>query len=198
MSMALDSLKQPLAGGESAARELAGLEGELMAIGRPPVNRPSVIDVNELVAQLAGVFERVLGAGIRTTLHLDAADPMVEAEAVQLECVFLNLAANSHDAMPNGGEFTVQTMSVDREVGMPPRRQRFVHVTVKDTGYGLFREARVRACDPFFSTRDGGADLGLTSAAMIARRYRGWLHIESSDSGTSIHIHLPALTPTTG
>jgi nitrogen-specific signal transduction histidine kinase len=94
--------------------------------------------------------------------------------------------------MPNGGEFTVRTISVDRQVETPPRRQRFVHVMVKDTGHGLFREARVRAADPFFSTREGGTGLGLTSAAMIARSYRGWLHIESSDSGTSIHIHLPA------
>jgi signal transduction histidine kinase len=194
--------------GESTRREFIELEGainsafhisrELMGLRTPSVSGPSVVDVNELVAQLEGVFERVLGAGIRTTLHLDAVAPLVEAEAVQLEWVFLNLAANSRDAMPNGGRFSVQTMSVDRQVGTPPRTQRFVHVIVKDNGHGLFGEARLRACDPFFTTREGATGLGLTSAAMIVRGHHGWLHIESTESGTAIHIHLPALTPTAG
>ena len=91
----------------------------------------------------------------------------------------------------------VNTASVDRPVGTPPRMRRFVRVTVTDTGQGLFGDARTRAFDPFFSTKEGAAGLGLTSVAMIVRNYQGWLHIESDHSGTSIHIHLPALRPLT-
>lgn len=202
--MSLDSLKQRLASGESADRELVELDGaidsafhigrELVTLGRPSGNAPSVVDVNELASQLEGVLARVLGPGIQISFQLDAADSLVEAEAVQLEWVFLNLAANSREAMPNGGRFTIQTTSVDRQAGAPARVQRFVRLTVTDTGHGLFGDARVRAFDPFFSTRDGAAGLGLTSVAMIVRAFHGWLHIESSDLGTSIHIHLPALT----
>jgi len=204
MSMTLDSLKERLASGESVDRELAELDGALdsafnigralVAIGELPLNGPSVVDINDLVAQLEGVLARVLGRGIEITLQLDAVDSLVEAEAVQLEWVFLNLASNSREAMPSGGRFTVQTTSVDRQVGTSARMQRFVRLTVSDTGHGLFGDARVRAFDPFFSTKDGAAGLGLTSVAMIVRTFHGWLHIESSDLGTSIHIHLPALT----
>jgi C4-dicarboxylate-specific signal transduction histidine kinase len=80
---------------------------------------------------------------------------------------------------------------------MPARKQRFVRVTVTDTGHGLFGEARTRALDPFFSTMEGAPGLGLTSVAMIVRNFQGWLHIETDSSGTSIHIHLPALGPIT-
>lgn len=204
--MSLDSLKQRLASGESPDRELVELDGaidsafhishELVALGKPSIPMPSVVDINDLVAQLEGVFARVLGRDIQTTLQLEAVDSLVEAEAVQLEWVFLNLAANSREAMPNGGRFTVQTTSVNRQVGMSLRPRRFVHLIVSDTGHGLFGDARIRAFDPFFSTKDGAAGFGLTSVAMIVRSFQGWLHIDSSELGTSIHIHLPALMPT--
>jgi signal transduction histidine kinase len=207
MSMSLDSLKQRLTSGESPDREVSELEGaidsafhisrELVAEGSPPAITPSVVDVNELVAQLEGVLARVLGPEIRTTLQLDAVDALVNAEAVQLEWVFLNLAANSREAMPDGGTLTIQTTSVDRPVGASSRVQRVVRVTVTDTGHGLFGDARARAFEPFFSTTEGAAGLGLTSVAMIVRSFGGWLHIETSDAGTSIHIHLPILGRTT-
>ena len=207
MSKSVDSLRQRLASGESTDRDFIELEGaidsafhisrELIAVGEPSRLDRSVVDINELVAQLEGVLTRVLGPNIRVALRLEASDSLVQAEAVQLEWVFLNLASNSRDAMPNGGSFTVHTTSVDRPAGMPARMQRFVRVTVADTGHGLFGEARTRALDPFFSTKEGAPGLGLTSVAMIVRNFQGWLHIETDSSGTSIHIHLPALGPIT-
>jgi signal transduction histidine kinase len=205
MSNLADSLRQQVPAAESTERDLIELEGaidsafhisrELIAVGEPSRLDHAVVDVNELVAQLEGVLARVLGPQVRLTLRLEATAAIVQAEAVQLEWVFLNLAANSKDAMPNGGNFLVHTVSVDRPVGTPSRTQRFVRVTVTDTGHGLFGDARTRALDPFFSTKEGAAGLGLTSVAMIVRNYQGWLHIESDPSGTSIHINLPALGP---
>jgi two-component system cell cycle sensor histidine kinase/response regulator CckA len=199
--MSVDSLKQHLDAGESTEREFTELRGaidsafhisrELIALGKPPTLERATVDINELVARLEGVLTRVLGPDIRVSLELGADDAIVEADAVQLEWVFLNLAANSRDAMPDGGAFTIQTSSADRRVGTPPRTQRYVRVTITDTGHGLFGDARTRAFDPFFSTHEGAAGLGLTSVAMIVRGYQGWLHIESDHSGTRIHIHLP-------
>jgi len=204
MSMSVDSLKRRLAVGESPDREFMELEGaiesafqvsrELITVGEPGVIERSVIDVNELVAQLEGVLSRVLGPEIQVSLRLEALDAMVQAHAVQLEWVFLNLAANGREAMPDGGTFTIQTTAADRQVGAPPRSQRYVCVTVSDTGPGLFGDARTRAFEPFFSTKEGAAGLGLTSVAMIVRNFHGWLHIESDQSGTRFHIHLPIVS----
>ena len=207
MSNLVDSLRQQVASGESTERDFIELESaidsalhisrELIAVGEPSHLDRAVVDVNELVAQLEGVLARVLGPKIRLALRLDATDSLVQAEAVQLEWMFLNLATNSKDAMPNGGNFLVHTASVDRPMGTPSRMQRFVRITVTDTGHGMFGDSRMRAFDPFFSTKEGAAGLGLTSVAMIVRNYQGWLHIESESSGTSIHIHLPTLGPLT-
>ena len=205
MSMCLESLREHRDAGESTERDFIELEGaidsafhisrELVALGQPPVAlEPSVVDVNELVSQLEGVLMRVLGQDIRMTLRTEADDPIVQGAAVQLEWVLLNLAANSREAMPHGGSFVVQTASFDRRVGTPVRMQRFVSICVSDTGHGLFGGAQTRAAEPFFSTKDGGHGLGLTSVATIVRTLQGWLHIESDRAGTSIHINLPALT----
>jgi len=207
MSKSVDSLRQRLAAGESTDHDFIELEGaidsafhisrELVAVGEPSRLDRSVVDVNELISQLVPVLSRVLGPDIRLAVRLEATEPIVQAEAVQLEWVFLNLAANSRDAMPNGGTFLIQTATVDRLMGAPSRKRRFIRVTVTDTGQGLFGDARTRAFDPFFSTKDGAAGLGLTSVAMIVRNFQGWLHIQSDQSGTSIHIHFPILGPIT-
>jgi signal transduction histidine kinase len=150
-----------------------------------------VADVNELVLQLEGVLARVLGSQIHLTLRLEAIDGLVEAETVQLEWVLLNLAANSRDAMPNGGLFEIRTASITRRHD----EVRYIRVTVTDTGPGIPDDVRARAFEPFVSTREGHPGLGLTSVAMIVRRFRGWIDIESDSTGTSVHIHLPALSP---
>jgi signal transduction histidine kinase len=203
MAKSVESLKGRIATGESTEREFIELEDaidsayhvsrELMALGRPATAERRVVDTNELVAQLEGVLSGVLGPKIDVSLVLEAPDAIVDAEAVQLEWVFLNLAANSREAMPDGGTFTIQTSSADRQIGAPPHTQRYVRVTISDTGHGLFGDARARAFEPFFSTKEGAAGLGLTSVAMIVRSFQGWLHIESDHTGTRIHLHLPTL-----
>jgi C4-dicarboxylate-specific signal transduction histidine kinase len=208
MSKSVDSLKQHVAAGESTDPDFIELEGaidsafhigrELIEVGEPSRLDRSVVDVNELIGQLGGVLTRVLGPDVRLAFRFEAIEPIVQAEAVQLEWVFMNLASNSRDAMVNGGQFLIHTASVDRMMGTPPRKRRFVRVTVTDTGHGLFGDARTRAFDPFFSTKEGAPGLGLTSVAMIVRSFQGWLHIETASSGTSIHIHLPVLGRITG
>ncbi len=205
MSKSVDSLRQRVASGESTDQDFIELEGaidsgfhisrELIGLGEPPRLDRSVVDVNELIAQLERVLLRVLGPDIRLALRLEAVEPLVQADPVQLEWAFLNLAANGRDAMPSGGNFLIHTATVDRPIGTPSRAQRFVRVSVTDTGHGLFGDARTRAFDPFFSTRDGAPGLGLTSVAMIVRNFQGWLHIETDRSGTSIHLHFPVLSP---
>jgi signal transduction histidine kinase len=140
--------------------------------------------------------ERSVPPQIRLILRLDAVDAMVAAGAVQLEWVLLNLAANSRDAMSDGGVFEVRTASVTLHRDTSSHDVRYIRVTVTDTGHGLSEAISARACEPFVSTREGHAGLGLTSVALIVGRFHGWLHIESDSTGTQVHIHLPTLVQT--
>ncbi len=205
MSTCVQSLRERHGGDEANERDLVELEGaidsafhvarELIGEAATLSGAASLADVNEVALQLEGVLARLLGQQIRLILRLDAVDAMVEAETVQLEWVLLNLAANSRDAMPDGGVFEIRTTSITRHLDAPPREVRYIRVTVTDTGHGLAESVYARAFEPFATTREGHSGLGLTSVAMIVRRFRGWLHMDSDSSGTRVHIHLPALVP---
>ena len=200
MSTCVQSLRERSATDAAAERALVELDGaidsafhiahELIAMDDLRSGPALVADVNELILQLEGVLVRMVGDRIHLNLRLDAVDGMVEAETVQLEWVLLNLAANSRDAMPDGGLLEIQTASVTR-------RSDGVHcirVTVTDSGPGMTEDVRARAFEPFISTREGHPGFGLTSVALIVRRFGGWVDIESDTTGTSVHIHLPALS----
>ena len=186
-------------------RDLIELEGaidsafhiarELIGEKAPATDPPAVADINELTLDLSPVLERVLGRDIRLSLRLDASDAMVEAEAVQIEWVLLNLAANSRDAMPDGGVFEIRTASVTRHLDSPRRDVRYIHVAITDTGHGFTEDVHAHAFEPFVSTREGHTGFGLTSVAMSVRRFGGSLYIESDHSGTRVLIHLPVLVP---
>jgi signal transduction histidine kinase len=199
MSMSVQSLRERSATDAAAERDLVELDGaidsafhiahELIAMDDPR-SAPAAVDVNELILQLEGVLVRMVGDQIRVHLRLDAVDGMVEAEAVQLEWVLLNLAANSRDAMPDGGLFEIHTASVTRRSDSVA----YIRVTVTDSGPGMPEDVRARAFEPYISTREGRPGFGLTSVSLIVRRFRGWVDIESDTTGTSVHIHLPALS----
>jgi len=200
MSTCVQSLRDRSTTDAASERDLAQLDGaidsafhiarDLIAMDGPRSGLAAVADVNELILQLEGVLTRMLGGQIHMSVRLEAVDGMVEAETVQLEWVLLNLAANSRDAMPDGGLFEIRTASVKRRSDGAP----YIRVTVTDSGPGMPEDVRDRAFEPFLSTREGRTGFGLTSVALIIRRFRGWIDIESDTSGTSVHIHLPALS----
>jgi signal transduction histidine kinase len=75
-------------------------------------------------------------------------------------------------------------------------RTSYGRLTVSDTGAGMNLEVRARAIEPFFSTRSGSFGLGLTSAALIARRLGGHFRVAiTGPQGTSLEVYLPAHDP---
>jgi signal transduction histidine kinase len=200
----LDSIRQSVPSGSKADKTLGELDGaidgafyvsrELLALVTPNPHELGVSDVNDVVMQAYNVIERVLGNDIRLFVELAAEAPFVQTDAVQLEWLLLNLATNAADAMPHGGFLQIYT-AITSPHG-ESRRDRYVRLTATDTGRGMSTEAQDRAFEPFFSTKLGGAGLGLTSVAMIVRRLGGWLEVRHQRHGTRIDIYLPALGPT--
>jgi len=204
MSRCSESLRQRFAaaGDDPDFIELDGaidnafnLTRELIGLGRPqPAIGPSVVDVNDIVTEVMSVLERITGPLVRFDVQLNAPAPLVEAEPAQLEWVLFNLISNSRDAMPQGGTLTIRTATTDPQ-SMPSQRH-YVRLTISDTGGGATEFAQTRMFEPFFTTKEGRSGLGLTSAAMIVRSLKGWLHMESAlGVGTTVDIYLPLLEP---
>jgi hypothetical protein len=112
----------------------------------------------------------------------------------------MNLCVNARDAMPNGGELTieVENQAIDEIYAGTLRGARagnFVVVTVTDTGTGIPPEIIDRIFDPFFTTKEPGrgTGLGLATVQGIVTNHDGFITVESNlGSGTKFKIHLPA------
>ena len=185
---------------EAAARRAAELTRQLLAFSRGQVLRPSVLDLNEVIASFESMLRRVIGEDIDLRLRLaEALDP-VEADPAQIERVIMNLVVNARDAMPNGGtlELRTEVVEIDEDyVRNRPgvRTGRHVLLSVSDTGSGMNEEVRRNAFEPFYTTKPKGrgTGLGLASVYGVVRQSGGDISLYSEPGhGTIVKIFLPS------
>jgi signal transduction histidine kinase len=161
-----------------------GLTRQLMQFSRRKSGEVEIFDADERVRGLEPLLSRLVGRGVTVTLHLAGEGGRLRMDPSQLEQVLLNLAVNARDAMPRGGELVVETR----------RDHEFLKVTVGDTGAGMDEATRVRAIEPFFTTKPAGqgTGLGLWTVHGIATTVGGGVSIESQPGqGTRIEVRLP-------
>jgi two-component system cell cycle sensor histidine kinase/response regulator CckA len=114
----------------------------------------------------------------------------------------MNLAANSRDAMPEGGRLTVQTSDVSLDEQYADRKHaviptgRYAILTVSDTGAGIPAEHLSHVFEPFYTTKPSGkgTGLGLATVYGIVKQNHGfvWVYSEAG-MGTIFKIYLPCV-----
>jgi len=174
-----------LAAGERAR----GLTRQLLAFSRRQELQRQPLDLNALVRESLRMISRLIGEDVRVETDLDPQLPPVLADRSQIEQALMNLAVNARDAMPRGGRLTVGTRREALGIDGAARLE------VIDTGVGMDPEIRLRAAEPFFTTKETGrgTGLGLATVHGIASQHGGRLDIESEPGlGTRVAITLPA------
>jgi two-component system, cell cycle sensor histidine kinase and response regulator CckA len=185
--------------GERAAR----LTEQLLAFGRRQMLAPVQLDLNELVADVEKVLRQLLGASIYLFTRLHRGALPIEVDPNQLKEALVNLALNARDAMPDGGELTIQTANADPDdqalrTHPEARPIGYVVLTVRDTGVGMDEETQKRCLEPFFTTKaiGKGIGLGLSTVDGIVHQSGGFITLSSAaGKGTAFTIYLPAVAP---
>jgi two-component system NtrC family sensor kinase len=127
--------------------------------------------------------------------------PPLLINAGQMQQVFLNLLVNAGEAMPGGGQLTIQTRFCPRPAGSPPGAKTAgdeVRIIFRDTGVGITPENIRKIFDPFFTTKDvgRGTGLGLAVSYGIIEHHGGTIGVESAPGkGTTFTITLPVACP---
>jgi PAS domain S-box-containing protein len=191
VSLALDGSPPPaiadmLRQVQNAAEFAATLTRQLLVFSRRQVLQPGRVSLGDAISRVVKLLRRTLGDHIALHVELGPSVPDVTADVGMVEQVVLNLAVNARDAMPNGGELVITTLTLDADADyvlrVPQARiGRFAGFRVRDTGMGISPEVISRIFDPFFTTKtDGqGTGLGLTTVYTIAQQHGGWIEVES-------------------
>jgi signal transduction histidine kinase len=184
---------------DDAAERGAQLVQRMLAFARKQPLEARVLDVNEAVERAAAMLERTVGEHIalRTSLAEDLWPAL--ADPSQLEDAIINLAVNARDAMPRGGDLTLETANVRLDevcaaghADVPPGD--YVAVFVTDSGTGMPPEVIERAFEPFFTTKavGRGSGLGLSMVYGFVKQSGGHVRIDSElGRGTSIRMYFP-------
>lgn len=120
----------------------------------------------------------------------------VEMDDGQISQVVNNLLINAADAMPNGGTVLIRASNVTirGNEGLPLKKGRYVKASVTDHGCGIKKEIIRKIFDPYFTTKEKGSGLGLSSAYFIIQKHGGLITVRSKTGiGTTFQFFLPAV-----
>ncbi len=190
-----------LDGIDKAVRRATDLTRQLLAFSRRQRLRPVVLDVNGVVEDNLDLLKRLIGEDVELLTKLAPRLLRVRADRIQLVQVFMNLAVNARDAMPDGGLLQIETSNVElddkkaTDLSLSPGL--YVRFSVTDTGTGMDVETKAQAFEPFFTTKDQGVGtgLGLSTVLGIVKQSGGSVGIDASAGrGTTVTVYLEGTT----
>lgn len=147
-------------------------------------------DINAIIELiLAFVSPDLHMADFNVTLRLAAGLPQVRCSTVQLQQVLVNLLVNASEAM-----LEVSDRPGRLEIGTRLSEDGTVLVSITDNGPGMSDEARTRAFEPMYTSKENGMGLGLSISRSIVDAHGGRLWCEPGiPDGTVFHMSLPAV-----
>jgi signal transduction histidine kinase len=186
---------------QQQVQRASSLIRQILDFSRRSMMEQHPLDLLPFVKELDKLLSRVLPETIRTELKYQPGSYVVNGDPTRLQQVFMNLAVNARDAMPEGGSLCFEISRFQNEVagrqpysGLPEGD--WICISVKDSGGGISAEVLPFVFDPFFTTKPvgQGTGLGLAQVYGIVRQHQGYIDVTSQPGqGTEFKIFLPAL-----
>ena len=182
-----ESVKKRLEDAENAIVRATDLTKQLLTFARGGEPIKKIIKVNDLLRDSARFVLHGSNANCQFDLENDIWP--VEADEGQLAQVIHNLVLNAVQAMPQGGKLIIRS----QKFSSPSNGNRFVKISVSDTGTGIPENTLQRIFDPYFTTKPQGNGLGLATCYSIIKKHGGKIRVESTvGEGTKFIISLQA------
>jgi signal transduction histidine kinase len=181
------------------AMQASQLVRRILSLHHDKVGEQNYSNLNEIVADTVELMHKTIPRRVQVKMQLAPESLPLYVDAVELRQVLINLAVNSVDAMPNGGELSLSTSLHTQlpdenlrigQVGRLPA----VCLEVKDTGSGISSAYLSMIFDPFFTTKavNKGSGLGLYNARLFVEKHHGAISVESVEGkGTTFRLWLP-------
>jgi PAS domain S-box-containing protein len=186
---------------ETSARRGTEVVKQILSFTRGTGDNHIPLQAAHLLNEVFRMARRTFPANLEILLSLPRETLwLVSADATQLHQVFMNLAINARDAMPDGGQltFAAENVVLDEQAAQRyfgAQVGPYVCVTISDTGCGIDPNLREQIFDPFFTTKaaDQGTGLGLATVQGIVTSHAGFVQVDSEPGqGSTFSIYLPA------
>jgi two-component system cell cycle sensor histidine kinase/response regulator CckA len=186
----------------SAARRAADLTRQLLAFSRKQPQALRVAELNPVVSGIVKILRRLIGEDIELVFIPGKALGRIRLDPMQIEQILMNLAANARDAMPQGGQCTIETSDVQVDEQYVDRKRaviptgRYAVLSLTDTGDGIPADHLSHVFEPFYTTKPSGkgTGLGLATVYGIVKQNQGFVWAYSEPGmGTVIKIYLPCV-----
>ena len=199
-----DPNRKEIEGISSAGERAASVINQLLTFSRKKIIEPQVVDLNTTFSGIDMLLRRVTGDRINLVVIRAKDLGRVRVDPGQVEQILMNLTVNARDAMPDGGELTIETANRDIDgtdgspaSSLPPGK--YVTIRVSDTGCGMDEKTRSRVFEPFYTTKPPGkgTGLGLSTVYGIVKQSQGHILLDSEvGKGTTFEVYLPRLEDT--
>jgi len=184
---------------KQAAQRSADLVRQLLAFARRQTVSPKVLNLNETMAGMIKILQRLIGEEIEL-MWKPVTDPCpVKIDPAQIDQILANLLVNARDSISGAGTVIIETgNAVLDEVycrvkpGFIPGE--YALLAVSDTGSGMDKETASHIFEPFFTTKEigKGTGLGLSTVYGIVKQNCGFINVYSEPGyGTTFKIYLP-------
>ncbi|MEH6473063.1 MAG: cache domain-containing protein [Halopseudomonas sp.] len=181
-----------------ATRRGADITRRLLAFSRQQPLTPSVVSCQQLIAELKLLLTPSLPDSIVFSTQAAPNSPLIFVDPGQFDDALVNLALNSRDAMPQGGQLKIKAERIkllDKQLyDEPVPRGEYACFSISDDGQGFGEDVLVRAFEPFFTTKHNGAGsgLGLSMVYGFVKQSSGFIRIISQPgAGAQVQILLP-------
>jgi PAS domain S-box-containing protein len=158
-----------------------------------------LVNINGMIKELKTMLSETFPRTITIASELGGDVPEITADATQVHQAILNICVNARDAMPAGGKLILRTRAGTRsEVSSyfpEATSERYIRVSISDTGAGMDEGTRQRIFEPFFTTKakGKGTGLGLSVVYGVVKNHNGFVRVDSEiGRGTTFHLYFPA------
>ncbi len=182
-----------------AGNKAVSLTRQLLAFSRKQVLQMQVINPETIIQDMAKMISRMIGEDVDLNIVSSNSNQNIYADPGQIEQVLLNMAVNSRDAMPKGGQLSIELSTVTLEpeaTSHPPEMLpgEYILISFADSGSGIPSDILDNIFEPFFTTKkkDKGTGLGLATVYGIVKQHNGYIYAASElDKGTTFNIYFP-------
>lgn len=183
-----------------AGKRARDLVTQILNFSRQGPQERHALTMAPLVKEALKLLRSSVPTNVEIISRIETDQDNVQADPTQMHQIMLNLCGNAAHAMKEtGGTLTVTLADVQNDDPVTPpedlgKPERFVRLTVADTGPGIDPEVADRVFDPFFTTKPQGEGTGMGLAMVhgIVKRHDGYLELENNPGhGATFHVFLP-------